>query len=300
MEPLTGAQDAPMQDDEISQVLDGNPPAGSEKTDDTPENAQAGTSTDTALDSIILDILGVDPTATTNYGKEIHDQLASRFEHFATMGLAKDARKELNDKYLVPSNCVRIDAPVLNDEIKAALSEQLIKRDKAIEARQKLIAKAISSLATVITDEINTTSTDKNQELLKKLMDVGRLLCDIQHSESLTRRNFAIFAVKKDLKEHLLNTKIDKHLFGENLSDTLKTAKAVCKSGTELKINTTNFKKATPAQQRPQPAKNLNWKPPVPVRRQQGPQRSREPAARSQPPSSSKPSQRPYKSTRRQ
>jgi hypothetical protein len=282
--------------DDIAQVLNNcidEEKVDNPQIDSTPEINSAS---DSVLDSMLLDILGDDPTATAEYGKDINDQLASRLDYFASNGLTKEARKELSEKYLVPSNCVRIGAPTLNAEIKAALPENLVKRDKAIETRQNLLAKAISSLGSAISDELSTTN--KNQDLLKKLMDTGRLLCDIQHAESVTRRNFALYALKKDLKEHLFNTKIDKYLFGENLSETLKTAKAVSKSGTDLKVSTASTsKKFTPTPKNQN--KNLNWKTPAPPRRQQGPQRSREPATRRQPPSSSKQSPRRFGTTRR-
>ncbi|XP_052749147.1 uncharacterized protein LOC128200270 [Galleria mellonella] len=90
-----------------------------------------------ALDDTVLQILGNDPTATVEYGKEVHKELANRFEHIATTGLTKEIRKELCEKYLVPSNCVHIGAPKLNAEIKAALNETLVKRNKAAKAVSK-------------------------------------------------------------------------------------------------------------------------------------------------------------------
>ncbi|XP_052751808.1 uncharacterized protein LOC113522105 [Galleria mellonella] len=226
-----------------------------------------------ALDSIALDILGEDPTSITEYGSDIHKELANRLEHIATDGLTKETRKELCSKYLVPANSKKIGAPLVNAEIKAALSEATIKRDKGIETRQKQLAAAISGLSGILNQELN--SKDKDSSRLKIIMDVTRILCDIQHAESVTRRYLAMGTIKKDLREHLTNTKIDKYLFGENLSETLKTAKLVTKSGTDLKI------KSQPRPKPQNPTGNLNYRAPVPVRRQQqGPQRSRGPASR--------------------
>lgn len=260
------------------------------------------------LESDILEILGSDPSATIQFAKDIHNELATRLEHIATTGLTKEIRKELNDRYLIPANCVKIGAPSMNPEIKAAVTEVITKRDKGIEARQKQLAAAISGLSSVLNTEL--ASKNKNNERLKQLMDVARILCDIQHSESITRRNFATFSVKNELKDHLQNTKIDKTLFGEDLAETLKSAKAVSKSGSELKPK---------YQPKPKPSTsnstttNLNWKGPAPARRQQGPQRNQ---GNARPPpsapgphtrfnrnqthaSSSKPSLPPPKQTRR-
>ncbi|CAG9787030.1 unnamed protein product [Diatraea saccharalis] len=98
-------------------------------------------------------------------------------------------------------------------------------------------------------------------------MDRSRLLCDIQHSDSVTRRNFIMFSLKK----------IDSFLFGETLTETLMTAKSINKSGIELKADpsTKNISK----RQKISNQNQLNGKAPGPAYRQPGPsQRSREPA----------------------
>lgn len=203
-----------------------------------------------------MEILGIDPTQAEKYGKDIQKDLAVRFEHGATSGLTKEIRKEFTDKYLVPGNCKLVDAPTLNPEVKAALSEAVTKRDKAIETKQKLMSSAISSLGEAITQLL--TAKEKNSNLLRLLMDTGRILCDCQHNDTVTRRNYVIYSVKKEMKEYLQNTKVDNFLFGQNLSDTLKTAKAIHKSGAELKTPVSkapaaNTKKATPVSSK-------NWK----------------------------------------
>lgn len=237
---------------------------------------------DETINTEILEILGADPSASQEYGPDINKEVATRFTHIATSGLDKEVRKDLIKKYLVPENCVNIAAPQLNLEIKAALTEQVVKRDKAIEARQKQMAAGISALGKVISDQLS--AKDKNNDLIKELMDIGRMFCDIQHSESEARRNFALYTVKKDLKEQLSATKIDKFLFGSNFTETIKTAKAVSKSSSDLKPD---------ADKRPKPAtsnnasnKYLNWKARTPARRQPPAQapRHQQPAAQHAPP----------------
>lgn len=79
---------------------------------------------------------------------------------------------------------------------------------------RKQIANAMRSK-----DQINCQA--RTQELVKKLMDTVRLLRDIQHAKSATRRNFALFSLKKEVKEHLSDSKIDKYLFDVNIAETL-------------------------------------------------------------------------------
>lgn len=231
--------------------------------------------TNKELDKDILELLGVDPSSTVQYGEEIHKELATRLQHITVNGLTKEARKELSQKYLLPSNGILLGAPAINLEIKAALPETLIARDKAIEAKQKLLASAISCIASATSSLLEPNN--QNKELLKKLIDANKLLCDIQHSDSVTRRMFSSSVLKKDVKSQITNSKIDKYLFGENLADTLKTAKAVSKSSAEIKNTTVRKDKRPQPQPSTSKSSNLNSKvqvaptrrPPVSTRKTQ-------------------------------
>lgn len=228
------------------------------------------------LDSEILEILGDDPSDTNTYGPEIRTELANRLLHVTQQGLGKEQRKNLISKYILPKNCAQMDAPKLNLEIKAAILDAAVKRDKGIETKQKQMSSAIACLSEIINSQLNS----KNNELLQKLMDVNRILCDLQHADSITRRNFILFALKNNMKEHLKNTQIDTFLFGENLSNTLSSAKAINKSGIELKADAIN----RPANSKGTATRPLNRKAPPQSRRPPagtGPPvpRSREPAA---------------------
>ncbi|XP_041973298.1 uncharacterized protein LOC121728997 [Aricia agestis] len=227
-----------------------------------------------ALDADALEILGDDPSLTEKHGKEIIPELASRLQHIATTGISYEMRKDLLSKYLIPSNCSHIDAPKINPEIKAAIPETVAKKEKGLAVKQKQMAHAISCLGEILSNEMN--SKNKNKESLQKLMDLARLLCDIQHNDSVTRRNFIIFSLKKDVKEHLSNTKIDSFLFSEALPETLKHAKTINKSITELKANTP----AKPKKPVTSSMKPLNRKPPgTAYRPQTQPGRNYQPAA---------------------
>lgn len=235
-------------------------------------------------DDDLIDILGDDPTQTTEYGKDIHGGLANRLEHLIVNGLDNDVRKELGKKHLTPANCPRIIPPILNSEIKAALPEASVKRDKGIENRQKQLSTALACLSDVITTKMQ--EKDKDSALLKQLMDAAKLMCDTLHSDSVKRRYFALSSLKKDINDHLMQTKIDKYLFGETLAETLKTAKAVTKSGADIKVAYDKNRKTI--QPQPSTSRGLNWKAPPTTRRQSGPQRSRQPfppaGARAPPP----------------
>lgn len=77
--------------------------------------------------------------------------------------------------------------------------------------------------------------------------------------------------IKKDIKNQLFTNATDSHLFGEKLADTLRAAKAISKSGAEMK--TILHPKSGVSQPRP-----LNARPPFPQVRQAGAGRRPTPA----------------------
>ncbi|XP_028175451.1 uncharacterized protein LOC114363820 [Ostrinia furnacalis] len=247
-------------------------------------------SSEPQLHSAILDILGEDPTVPKVMGKEILSALAVRLEHIATSGLTSELRKDLLNKYAVPTNCPLIGAPTLNPEVKAAITESVLKRDQSIESKQKQLAIAISCVTEAISPLMSNDNNNPSQ--LQLLMDAVRMLCDIQYKHTSIRRGLLLNNLKKDLKDQIQGTKVDSFLFGHNFADNLKTAKAITKSGAELKPN---VPKTVPQTKKPGPSgppkktfpstsQHLNWKAPPPGRRSTGTQRAREPAAhRSQP-----------------
>ncbi|CAF4940591.1 unnamed protein product [Pieris macdunnoughi] len=87
------------------------------------------------VDDELLQVLAEDPSRSNTPGKDIQSDLAVRRQHIATSGLSKDTRKELLSKYLLPGKCTLINAPDLNAEVKAAISDTVYKRD---QARNKL------------------------------------------------------------------------------------------------------------------------------------------------------------------
>ncbi|CAH2062390.1 unnamed protein product, partial [Iphiclides podalirius] len=152
-------------------------------TEETGESNENGTG-----QSELLDILGADPSVAQEFGDEINQEVASTFEHIATTGLEEQVRQELIQKFLVPSNCTKIAAPMLNAEIEVASGGTVVKRDKAIQYRQKQLAAAITGIGRMLTSQLRN---EEKSNLSKQLIEIGCILCDIQHSESSSRMNFA-------------------------------------------------------------------------------------------------------------
>ncbi|KAJ8964055.1 hypothetical protein NQ314_005196 [Rhamnusium bicolor] len=84
-----------------------------------------------------------------------------------------------------------------------------------------------------------------NLPLMELIGDAVRLIADLHHEESESRQNLISLNLDKSLRDMLNNTSLDGWLFGDNLSDRLKTAKAIEKSGEELKTRKKKVGKVT-------------------------------------------------------
>ncbi|XP_046976533.1 uncharacterized protein LOC124542648 [Vanessa cardui] len=226
------------------------------------------------LDDNILELLGASPSNSKTFGDNIQKDIALRWEHIATSGLTKEARKELLNKHLIPGNCPKLVAPLLNPEIKAASSDTLIGKDRGTEFKQNQIASVISCIGEALTKMFN--SEYKETSVIKPLLESAQLLCDLQFSESMKRRSIICTSIKKDIKSQLYETEIDTFLFGEQLADTLKAAKAISKSGSEIKAPRSKVPSRVQS-------RNLNSKPPRSNSRQPA-KRRQDPATYSQAP----------------
>lgn len=225
------------------------------ENDPLPEN-----STETAhLDQEILTLLGDAPKDDTPTGRQIHKDIASRLNSIIQNGLKKDLKDKIIDEYPVPENCLLFKSPLLNPEIKAAVSETLQKKDSSLASRQSQIGSAIAILANVM-DILVNDKTGNNQNIIKHVSDASRLLCDSHYIDTKVRRSFLISTLNNKLKETLKDTQRDKTLFGECLAERLKASKAITRTSQDLRP----FKPKQTARIPASNTNNLNWKHPQP------------------------------------
>lgn len=157
------------------------------------------------------------------YSEAVHPDIALRWKEIIKQGLPSEEKISLIKKYTSPGNCIEIEAPKLNQEVRVALTENNRKRDDRILAKQAKIAAALAALAkaTIL------TVRSKDRQLLSYISDAARLIADIQRDETSIRRNLAIANVNVAAKETLTATAPDEFLFGKDLSEKLKTAKSL-------------------------------------------------------------------------
>ncbi|XP_047990197.1 uncharacterized protein LOC125229407 [Leguminivora glycinivorella] len=186
------------------------------------------------LDEETLQLLGNAPKVDTPLGPAIHKDIASRWQDILSKGLPKDQKDKLLEEYLVPSNCDLLQAPALNPEAKVPLNEVMIRRDVSLMHKQRQIGLALSALATTM--EMVVLNETSKTKLLKPLSDACRILCDSHYMETKTRRSLILSSINTDLKETLTEVPRDSNfLFGENVSEKVKTAKNIQRSGEVLK-----------------------------------------------------------------
>ncbi|XP_048484189.1 uncharacterized protein LOC125490097 [Plutella xylostella] len=184
------------------------------------------------LEEDILQILGEAPQPDIVLGRNIHRDIASRWQDILLKGMTKESKEQLFKKYLIPANCHYLVAPILNPEAKAAVPDILAKRDCTLLQKQNQIGVALAALSQVI--EMIVKKETATQLLLQPLSDACRLLCDSHNMETKTRRSIVMSTINTSLRETLTNSSRDKYLFGEDLTEKLKAAKSVQRTGESL------------------------------------------------------------------
>ncbi|XP_047995331.1 uncharacterized protein LOC125238482 [Leguminivora glycinivorella] len=100
------------------------------------------------------------------------------------------------------------------------------------------------------------------QDIIKALGDAGRLICDIHHRESLSRRYAILNILNKNVRDALKDTRCDEYLFGNDLSDHIKSSKAINKTGSDMKFTPLRPAYRPPATQFQRGALNSRGAPP--------------------------------------
>lgn len=215
------------------------------------------------LDDEILTLLGDAPKEETAVGKNVHPDVSARLLHVLQNGLEKHQKDKIIEEYPTPGNCQLFKAPILNPEVKAAVSDILQKKDASLAARQGQLCVVLTALTNAI-DILVSEKSDTNQTVLKHISNASRLLCDSHYIDTKLRRSFLISTLNNKLKDTLKESKRDKHLFGESLPENLKASKAITKSSQDLKSYVAKPKRPIKNNRPNNSTNNLNWKHPQP------------------------------------
>lgn len=203
--------------------------------------------------------LGDEGKITEEKGENIRQELVNRWNNILKQGIAKENWPKLINKYRTPGNFPMAIAPKLNPELVAALSENTLKRDKKFEYRQNLVGKVLSCMGSMLTEIMKGNLN--SVKLIEGINDSAKILCNMNHYDNFVRRHFALSPLHNSVKKAVTNVTVDTYLFGENLGERLKSAKALERNGSLLQSNPVTTKKQPP---KPNNAfkPNLNWKGP--------------------------------------
>lgn len=216
-----------------------------------------------ALDVEILEKLGEDPTSCSPEDTDFHPDLSRRWKVWLVSGIPKDVKVALLDKYSRKGPC-QLEAPGLNPEVGATLSEPAKKRDQHFADSQNSIGSALSALGSSISILISENEEEIDKlDLIEKLCDAGKLLTDLFHAESNARRAFISPTLNPQIKTIIDKSTADEWLYGSDLGEKIKAAKSIEKISNDLKSQAP-AKKTTPK------PTSLNWKSPLARQKQVG------------------------------
>lgn len=256
-EPEAGPSNPP---DFIEQLLE--QPTLPEVADSPRENTQEITSDISSevvtLDPQILSALGASTSDTPEFGDAIHDSLSNLWTPLLKKGLPKDQKEKLTKvkEYLIPINCKMLQAPKLNAEIAAAVSDVVRGRDKKFLGFQQQLGMGTSAINRAMDTLL---SSDDKIQALKYLSDGCRILADLHHSLTKDRIKLITPSLEKNFLHVIQDSERDDSLFGNTLSEKIRATKAIERQGSQIRKAFTSHKPATVQSTASRPAHQGNW-----------------------------------------
>lgn len=180
--------------------------------------------------------------------------MTSRIKNWLRKGISKEEREKLLQAAPRKGDCC-LEAPGLNEEVQATMSEQAIKRDGHFRDHQTLTGSALSTVSQVLSAILNDEEEPLDRtSILQNLANATKLLAELTFCLSEARRAFIIPGFEKDIKAVLEKTEPGEMLFGNDLLERINSAKSIAKTGKELKPQQSTFKTSHRAKY------TLNWK----------------------------------------
>lgn len=241
----------------------------------TANSATASNQESAGLDVEILKAIGCRYLQDRQLSDPINDQMALRWEDIVKQGLPQEDREKIAKKYATPKNCIFMDAPKLNLDVKNSLAPSICKRDERIVEKQQKLASALSAVGLISNELLKYKPV--NLKFLETASDLGSLITDVQHDEINIRKTLILANLNNAFKETLKDTTADAFLFGKDLEERVKARELIERSSKKLrptpKSTTFNNPKnlKTPARTRkPRPmTSSSGYKPTTSTRRNQ-------------------------------
>lgn len=185
------------------------------------------------LDPDILSALGEAAEDAPKFGEKIHDNLARLWLPILRKGIEKEAKEKLIKQYQIPENCILLQAPKLNPEIAATISDSTRNKDKRVESAQQQLGLGITALNKGLSLLLENDS--ERVKAIKFLSDSCRILCDLHHVDTEVRKKFMTPGLDKAFLNLMQGVDRDETLFGQTLSEKIKASKVIEKQGLQIK-----------------------------------------------------------------
>jgi len=185
------------------------------------------------IDPDLLEILGELPPEKILEGKNIHPEVATRWEHIIRKGLDLQSSADIITKYPPAGNCKPLKVPKLNAEIDLLLSDSLRKRDECYANLQLQLTSGISAFGQVLSSAVSNNG-NLSAEDMKTMNDAGKIFVNIHHNISEVRKSILKPTFPATIKKPAAESEVGEWLFGDNLQEKLKTAKDLAKVASDL------------------------------------------------------------------
>ncbi|KAJ8682194.1 hypothetical protein QAD02_017986 [Eretmocerus hayati] len=174
----------------------------------------------------------------------LHSEFAIRSQDVIEIGLSVEERADYLKKYTPPKNCLFIDPPKINPEMKSVAVAPVLYRDARISQKQEKIACCFGAVAKGLSHLIKDGRDLEDLPVIEALSDTLKMLADLQREECSIRRNLISKNINASLRDTLAETKCNEWLFGDKLDDLIKSAKALENTAKDLRApartNSTN------------------------------------------------------------
>lgn len=167
--------------------------------------------------------MGKNPTKTRAIETEVHVELEERWRAWLKEGAPNEEIEELLESY---ERGEGFEAPKLNEAVEEQLSKVARKKDSFRVEAQKEMGAALMALGGALTHIMQEKNEVDHIYLIKTLSDVGKLITDMFHKQSVSRVTNIVPGFFENARELLRNTTPDEFLFGKNLVLELKESVA--------------------------------------------------------------------------
>jgi len=163
------------------------------------------------------------------YGPAINSHVGTSVSRLYQNKQPKEKLDKLREEYRTPENCKLLCVPRVNQEIWSSLPAKVRHVDFGMQAQQQyvttasvILTKLAEKLFTVNVSQLPTQRDDLLKSVLESLTVLGALSQEINQKRKLDMKPF----LSKEISTICSNSESTDLLFGDNLSEQVKLAKA--------------------------------------------------------------------------